>query len=69
MQIATVVAPVKNFGASGFLNVWNPEVAPDQLSSVGVFVAKNNSVAGDDTIAAGWAVTTGLLTDYSLQLI
>ncbi|KAL2902527.1 POU domain class 2 transcription factor 1 [Bienertia sinuspersici] len=53
-QYASLVSLTNNEGASGNINVWNPEVATDQLSAAFVDVASDDGSL-TNYISAGWA--------------
>lgn len=56
LQVAALVTFTQNTGAAGIINLWSPEVKPDQYSDAVIFVANDDGVVAN-AIVIGWAVS------------
>ncbi|KMT12088.1 hypothetical protein BVRB_5g100430 [Beta vulgaris subsp. vulgaris] len=54
-QVAALVTFTQNTGAAGIINLWSPEVKPDQYSDAVIFVANDDGVVAN-AIVIGWTV-------------
>ncbi|CAO2827248.1 unnamed protein product [Amaranthus hypochondriacus] len=54
-EIAALVTATQNTGAAGIINLWSPQVKPDQFSDACIFVA-NDDASNTNVVMAGWTV-------------